>query len=82
MATLDAPKTSLGRYRRLGAAALPLSAKQQKRMASGRLEAKLSEYEKAPDDAVEEGRIRRRLEDIKEARALGITLEEYLRSVE
>jgi len=82
MATLDAPKVSLGRYKRLGYAALPaLSAKQQKRMAAGRLEAKLSEYERAPDAALDEGRVRRRCEDIAEARRLGMSLEEYLASV-
>ena len=46
-------------------------------MAEGRIEADLSEYWHPHEERKQEGRVRRAIEDIHEARRLGITLEEY-----
>ena len=55
----------------------PPSPAQARRMAEGRIEADLSEYWHPHEERKQEGRVRRAIEDIHEARRLGITLEEY-----
>ena len=78
MSELNAPRVSLNRYAKLGMAAPPTTALQARRMVSGNFEGRPEDYKVG---ALEEGRVRRRIEDIEQARALGISLEEYLAAV-